>query len=76
LAPTGRAVFVVGNSCLKDQFIHNANGVAQAARLAGLRVVSRRERELPHASRYLPMTNDGTLSKRMRTETVLTFEAA
>ncbi|MET4730672.1 SAM-dependent methyltransferase [Lysobacter enzymogenes] len=76
LNPRGRAVFVVGNSCLKDQFIHNANGVAQAARLAGMRVVTRKERELPLASRYLPLTTDGTLSKRMRTETVLTFAAA
>lgn len=76
LSPVGRAVFVVGNSCLKDQFIHNANGVAQAARQAGLKVVSRCERELPHASRYLPMTDDGKLSKRMRTESILTFEAA
>lgn len=76
LNPQGQAVFVVGNSCLKDQFIHNANGVAQAARLAGLRVVRRRERELPLASRYLPLTTDGTLSKRMRTETVLTFAVA
>lgn len=76
LTPTGRAVFVVGNSCLKDEFIHNAHGVAKAARLAGLRVVSRRERELPQASRYLPLTNAGTLSKRMRTETVLKFAVA
>ena len=76
LSPNGRAVFVVGNSCLKDQFIHNANGVVEAAVLAGMRVVSRRERELPHANRYLPMTDDGTLSKRMRTETVLTFATA
>jgi tRNA G10 N-methylase Trm11 len=76
LSPAGRAVFVVGNSCLKDQFINNANGVAQAARQAGLKVVSRRERELPHASRYLPMTDDGKLSKRMRTESILTFAAA
>jgi hypothetical protein len=76
LAPTGRAVFVVGNSCLKDQFIHNANGVTQAARLAGLRVISCKERELPLASRYLPLTANGTLSKRMRTEAVITFSAA
>ena len=76
LASTGKAVFVVGNSCLKGEFIHNANGVAQAARLAGLREVNRRDRELPNASRYLPVTRDGQLSKRMRTETVLTFAAA
>lgn len=76
LAPTGCAVFVVGNSCLKDQFIHNANGVAQAAQRAGLREIQRMERELPQGSRYLPLTADGTLSKRMRTETVLTFAVA
>lgn len=76
LAPTGSAVFVVGNSCLKDQFIKNADGVVQAARLAGLRLITSEERELPCSSRYLPLTADGTLSKRMRTETVLTFAAA
>jgi SAM-dependent methyltransferase len=76
LAPAGRAVFVVGNSRLRDQFIYNADGVAQAARLAGLRTIARQERELPNASRYLPLTADGTLSKRMRTETILTFAPA
>ncbi|MDR6696278.1 hypothetical protein J2X70_003785 [Stenotrophomonas sp. 1337] len=30
------------------------------------------ERDLPAASRYLPVTQSGSLSKRMRTETILT----
>lgn len=76
LAPSGRAVFVVGNSCLREQFIHNDRGVAQAGRRAGLRLVRRTERDLPQASRYLPVTAHGSLSKRMRTETVLTFTHA
>ncbi|GHD68908.1 DNA modification methyltransferase [Luteimonas padinae] len=73
LSGHGHATFVVGNSCLKDTFIRNSDGVAQAARQSGLVLVSTRERELPPGSRYLPMPTRGALSKRMRTETVMTF---
>lgn len=73
LAPSGRAVLIVGNSCLRGQFISNDRGVAQAGMRAGLRLVRRTMRDLPQASRYLPVTSHGSLSKRMRTETVLTF---
>jgi hypothetical protein len=76
LAPGGHATFVVGNSCLKDVFIRNSEGVARAAALAGLALVDLRERDLPDAGRYLPMTAQGALSKRMRTETVMTFRLA
>ncbi|WP_296528128.1 hypothetical protein [Phenylobacterium sp.] len=69
------ATFVIGNSCLKGTFIKNAEGVAQVARTAGLREVARSVRDLPLASRYLPVTGI-TLAKRMRTETVLTFQRA
>ncbi|MBL8261059.1 MAG: hypothetical protein JNM58_01440 [Xanthomonadaceae bacterium] len=69
----GQATFVVGNSCLKEIFIRNSEGVVKAAEFAGLRLTQVRERELPTASRYLPMTTQGALSKRMRTETVMTF---
>lgn len=71
----GRATFVVGNSCLKGTFIRNADGVAAAAEMLGMRELRRSERYLPQASRYLPTTGEA-LAKRMRTETVLTFEAA
>lgn len=70
----GRATMVVGNSCLKGVFIQNAAGVAQAAELFGLKEISRSERDLPTSSRYLPITGEA-LGKRMRTETVLSFEA-
>lgn len=71
----GRATLVVGNSCLKGTFIKNADGVAAAGTLLGLREVARSERDLPPGSRYLPTTGP-SLGKRMRTETVLTFAAA
>jgi hypothetical protein len=74
LKPGGRATYVVGNSCLKGTFVQNADGVARAAAVAGMSEVERRERDLPTNSRYLPMTAEGSLSKRMRTETILTFE--
>lgn len=74
LKPGGTATFVVGNSCLKDVFIKNSKGVAQCAALAGLQLRDERERELPVRSRYLPLTGAGHLSKRMRTESVMTFE--
>jgi len=70
-----QATFVVGNSCLKGAFIKNAEGVAAAARLLGMKEEARSERELPQASRYLPITGTA-LAKRMRTETVLTFAMA
>ncbi|WP_208455365.1 DNA methyltransferase [Burkholderia gladioli] len=69
----GTATYVLGNSCLKDTFIRNSEGVSRAGALAGLDLVNVAERELPSASRYLPVTRTGSLSKRMRTETILTF---
>ncbi|MGR0189036.1 hypothetical protein [Azospirillum aestuarii] len=66
----GQATFIVGNSCIKGTFVNNANGVAEGVRLAGMVVTQIQERELPVASRYLPVTGD-SLSKRMRTETIL-----
>jgi DNA modification methylase len=76
LRPTGTATYVLGNSCLKDAFIRNSDGVARAAHHAGLALVQTTERDLPASSRYLPMTDTGSLSKRMRTETILTFQPA
>lgn len=71
LKPGASATFVIGNSCLKGVFVRNSNAVAVSAGLNGLSVVGESERELPARHRYLPMTNGGTLGKRMRTETVL-----
>lgn len=73
LKKDGVATLVVGNSCLRDVFVRNADGVYAAAALCGMEPLRVAERELPAGSRYLPITTSGMLSKRMRTETVLTF---
>lgn len=75
LKSRGRAVFVVGNSCVRGTFIRNSAGVVAAGQLAGLRLVSQVERELPESKRYLPLggANNEALEKRMRTESVLAF---
>lgn len=73
LKPGGVATLVIGNSCLKGAFIKNSEGVKTAGIISGMRVINVAERELPSNSRYLPITSSGALSKRMRTETVLTF---
>lgn len=71
----GRAVLVVGNSCLKETFIRNSEGLRQASAMVGLRLQSQSERELPLRNRYLPVPPDerAPLGKRMRTEVVMTF---
>jgi len=74
----GRAVLVVGNSCLRGAFIRNSAGVAMAGSHAGLRLEREVVRTLPESKRYLPLKKTGNqaLGKRMRTESVLTFSRA
>jgi hypothetical protein len=55
LKPDGKAILIVGNSCLRGRFIRNSNGVTRAGRMVGLRLREQVERELPHRNRYLPM---------------------
>lgn len=78
LKPRGKAILVVGNSCLKGTFIRNSEGVIKAASMVGLRLSRQLERELPPRSRYLPMPadTDNPLGKRMKTESILTFISA
>lgn len=75
LRPGGKAILVVGNSCLKGVFVKNSKGVIKAAAAVGLKLIREVERELPAQHRYLPMphASEVPLGKRMRTETVLTF---
>ena len=73
LRPGGTATLVVGNSCLKGTFIENAAGVTEAARMVGLTPTSVCERALPDSKRYLPVTKEGQLGRRMRTETICSF---
>jgi len=74
----GRAILVVGDSCLKGTFIKNSRGVVCAARMVGLELDSKVVRKLPPQSRYLPLPagNDAPLGRRMRTESILSFRFA
>ena len=71
LKPGGSATFVVGNSCLKDVFVSNSGAICRSATLNGLTIRGQSERALPRSQRYLPITDDGALGKRIRTETIL-----
>ncbi|MDO8589312.1 MAG: hypothetical protein Q7T82_19995 [Armatimonadota bacterium] len=75
----GKAVMVVGNSCLRGVYIENSRILEMAAEAAGLRFINVYVRDLPSSLRYLP-TPSGLISddlgKRMRKECVLTFAKA
>lgn len=76
LKPGGKAVLVVGNSCLKGVFVENALVARVAAVRLGLSPTACYERDLPANRRYLPpptTTEASGLKKRMRTESVLSF---
>lgn len=74
LKSSGEVTFVVGDSCVRGTFIKNSFAVAAAAKASGMALVKQTVRELPAQSRYLPLKGEA-LTKRMRTETVLTFSA-
>lgn len=73
----GKAIFVVGNSCIKGTFVRNDRAVRAIAERVGLQFEEDTTRDLPPSRRYLPPPNDNqegsNLEKRMRTETVLTY---
>jgi len=77
LKPGGKLVSVVGNSRLRGVYIENSTLTRLAAVNSGLRLRSSVTRELPEASRYLPISSKigtpGSLNKRMREEVVMTF---
>jgi DNA modification methylase len=77
LKPKGRAVLVVGDSCLKGTFIKNSAGVVAAGRMVGLKLTKKTHRKLPDNKRYLPMPakSSAPLGGRMRTENIITFAA-
>lgn len=76
LRPRGKAVFVVGNSCIRGIFVKNSQAIKSLAERNGLLYQGEEERELPPNRRYLPppsASRQSNLNKRMRTETVLKF---
>jgi SAM-dependent methyltransferase len=77
LAPGGKAVYVVGENTVRGTFIPNAKIVSAVAELSGLRVDSKRSRELPANRRYLPPPTTRNapeaMGGRMRREAILSF---
>jgi hypothetical protein len=78
LAPSGRAVFVIGENTIRRTFIPTGTLLSYTARTVGLRLVSKRLRTLPGNRRYLPPPEIAgeKLDTRMRREAILTFEHA
>lgn len=75
----GRAVFVLGNSCVRGVFVRNSAAVSTLAREFGFELKDRSYRNLPESRRYLPPpTANGasSIERRMRKEVVLTFTRA
>lgn len=73
--PGGHIVVVVGNSLLRGARVDNAGIIVECGKHAGLRLVDSAQRTIPARRRYLPTPANGNpLAKRMREETVLTFE--
>lgn len=80
--PGGKAVYVVGDSTLRDVFIENSRAVRFAAEEAGFHFLSDRVRSIPKAKRYLPPPrqsrvdnlNTSDLEKRMIRETIISLQ--
>lgn len=73
----GKAVLVVGNSCLKGVFIENTRIVLESAARTNLSLVGQHERPIPPSRRYMPpptLLSGPEMEKRMRTEVVLSFQ--
>jgi DNA modification methylase len=77
LKPDGRAVLVVGDSSKRGVFVRNSRAITYLAKVNGLDLVRRQQREIPETRRYLPPPSargsGRALRKRLRTEVVLTF---
>lgn len=79
LGSRGTFVVVIANSNIRGETIDNAMIIRVIANALGLVQVRRTSREIPGNRRYLPPPDgrdQGSLQKRMRFESVLTFEKA
>jgi DNA modification methylase len=74
LKTNGLASFVIGNSVQKDKLIYNNKILKEAAKIAGFSFFSEVKREIPSNRRYMPINGNSSLSKRMKTEYVITFK--
>ena len=75
LKPNASAMYVIGNSTLRGQYVQNSELLKEAAALSGLETISETARQIPDKRRYLPMTvkSSNPLASRMRTEHIVEF---
>ena len=73
----GQAIIVVGDSTVAGEYVKNSDIVAVLGDRFRLRLLNRKEREIPPNRRYLPPPTAGgagkSLQQRMRKEVVMTF---
>lgn len=76
LRKNGKATFVVGNSCVRKIFVENSLIVRNSCKMAGLKLIGQRDREIPQNKRYLPpptYANVSNFEKRISTESIMVF---
>ena len=78
LKPLRRATYVVGNSSVRGHDVDNCYLLISAATRSGFQVIERSSRQIPNNKRYLPLLEAGEndLSRRMKTEHIVTFQKA
>jgi DNA modification methylase len=72
----GRAIFVIGDSCLRGVPVMNSEALKAISRAVGFKLKKKHIRELEPNRRYLPPPSkkgESDLEKRMRFEHVITF---
>jgi len=78
LAPSGRAIYVVGENTIRGTYVRNSIIISSVAEIFGLVLQSKHERTLPANRRYLPPPaksgKNESMDARMRKEVVLEFK--
>jgi len=80
LRDDGQAVFVIGNSSIREVYVRNSEALIDLAQRSGFELSSKTIRPLPESRRYLPPPNSEKsgrkMKNRMREEVILRFVVA
>lgn len=76
LRPGGQVALVLGDSCIRGQYIKNSVIYSCLANNFGFEKIEERQREIEVQKRYLPIvSNNNTLENRMRSEIIQVYSA-
>jgi DNA modification methylase len=77
LKKNGRAIFVVGNSSIRGNFVQNSEAIIQLAQSNGFSLTSYSKRPIEKSLRYLPPPDSGLfgekINNRMKEEVIMEF---